>query len=396
MDKKVLVGVTASYDSFATLILLKLQNFEINALHVVMGDKNDDSTVDSQNIKCHGQTNQDLLQEICSVLNVPLYFVDQKDTFNEQIVNQNILASFMKEYQFSCIQCHKIKVSTLYQKMLQLGCDFMATGHYAKLRKAGREGLVSLYQYNDISLDQHKLLSAIDQSILSKLLLPLGDLSRDKVIAILKEHLPKNFNKLSSGGNKKACNILVDPVLLMKKTIAPGLNRKSRLCMREKNTFLNEAYDNTEFEFGKTFKLGSDHRGKEQLLTVTGYNFSYQTIYVSEEESKGVNYFFVQILEYFGEPNLFTPTINKVTINDEDEMFDATVYYKGLNYAIVFFNNNATHKFVPAKSLLSILEDTRIGRKCNFLTRIISQGFVDNKQNIAPFILSKIEDDFPH
>lgn len=393
-DKKIVVGVTASIDSIATVLLLKLQGYEIFGIHILFSVTDADNSVDKSSTTCLNQSNKELLEQIFSELSLPLYFVDQQENFSDTIVSNAVLANFMKEFYAPCIACHKIKLLSLYEKMLKLDANHLATGHYAKLRKAGQEGLVSLYASSNKELDQHKYLSAVDQTILDKLILPLSDLNKEKVISIVKQHLPKYFQKLTNGVKQNFCPILKDSREAIKKVIPPSMNRKSRLFSRDTKTFLNESYDNSEFEFGKVFKMGSAARGKDQQLAVTGFNYSYQTIYVNEQPAVGVNYFFVQIAEFFGKPNFYEPMQAIISINDDSESLPAVVYFKGLNYVLVLLKNG-NHPYVPAKSLLFIHEETRQGKRLTCLTKIVSQGKTDKNATLNPIKLAKIEGDFP-
>jgi tRNA U34 2-thiouridine synthase MnmA/TrmU len=394
-QKKVLVGVNASFDSLASVLLLKLQNFDVNAIHVLIDQSEySDNLVNKDATHCLAKDDKKILEAIFSELSIPLYFVDMKENFQEMVVSNAVLANFMKEFHAPCLHCNKIKVLALFEKLGKLQANYIATGHYAKLRKSGQEGLVSLYQHNDSLVDQHKLLANIDQTILSKLLLPLSDLSREKVVSIVKEHLPKYADKLSLGQNHGFCSVLKDTSYAIKKQIPPSMNRKSRLFLRDNKTFLHEAYDNTEFDFGKVFKLGTSSKGKDQLLTVTGFNYSYQTIYVNQQPVSGINYIFVQLVEFFGKPNFYGPTIASISINDDSKILEAEIFFKGLNYAIIALKNDE-YQFVPNKSFVYIFEDTRQGKRLAYLSKVVHQGKLENKSQNASFELAKLEGDFP-
>lgn len=394
-SKKVIVGVNPSYDSLATLILLKLQHFELTAIHVVLKGYDPENLVNSTGVSCLNQTNENLLNEILSLLEIPLFYVDQKEVFYEQVVGHSVIANFMKEGNNPCLDCHRIRLMCLYQKMIKLNADHFATGHYAKIRKAGQDGLVNVYKNSIEELDQHYYLAGVDQRALSHLLLPLSDLSKEKVISIVKEHLPKHHHKLSQSKKGGMCLVTSDMPTTIKKKIAPSLHKKSRLYLRENKTFLNEAYDNTEFDFGKQFKMGRDRQGKEQILEVTGFNYSYQTIYVSDlAHKKEANYFYVQVVEFFGKPHFYSPGPCLVSIDQDKGLMQATLYPKGLNYALIILNG-VEHPFVPSKSMMFVSEETRLGNKLIFLTRIVAQGTLESSQELAPMVMSKVAGDYP-
>lgn len=393
-QKKIVVGVNTSFDSIAAIILLKLQGFDVIGIHILLDMSEADKLINKDQTSCLNQSNKNILEDIFSELTIPLYFVNQKENFTDSVVDTGILASFMKEYHAQCLICHKVKIVSLFEKMKKLNADFIATGHYAKLRKAGRGGLVSLFEISDKKLDQHKLLASVDQTILDKMLLPLSDLGRDKVIAIVKQHLPKHYHHLTAGTQNSFCPLLKDDFDSIKKSIPPSMNRKNKIFSRDNKTFLNESYDNSEFEFGQSIKVGSDHRGKEQSLMVTGFNYSYQTIYVNEQPTSGVNYFFVQIIEFFGKPDLFEPMNAMISINDESVHLPALVYFKGLNYALVFLKSGS-HEYIPNKSILYIHEETRQGMRLCFFTKVVNLGKAETAVDVGPMSLAKIDGDYP-
>lgn len=394
-SKKVIVGVNPSFDSIAALILLKLQNFDLTAIHVVTKGYDPEGLVNSGGIDCLNKTNESLLNQILSILDIPLFYVDQKEIFYDHVVGHNVIANFMKEGHYPCLDCHKIRIMALYEKMIKLKADHIATGHFAKLRKGTQEGQVNLYQNTISALDQHLYLSGVDQTILSHLILPLSDLNKEKVISIVKQHLPKHHHLLSNSNEKHKCNILSNMSTTIKKKIAPSLCKKARLFIRENNTFMHEAYDNTEFDFGKQFKMGRDKQGKEQILEVTGYNYSYQTIYVSDlATKKDANFFYVQIIENFGRPQFFTPLECHISIEEDKIQIPATIYHKAINYLLVSLKDSF-HPFVPSKTLIFISEQNKLGNRLLYLGRIIAQGFHEKSTELIPISLSKTEGDFP-
>lgn len=393
-NEKVIVGVTASFDSIATLLLLKLQNYEVIAVHVVLAGHDPAKLVNTKDTLCLNQYNKSFIEELCSEIGVPVYFVDQKEFFYDSVIEAAVLANFMKEFHATCLACHKVRLLCLYNNMLKFNATYMATGHYAKLRKSGQEGIVSLYESNSKELDQHKLLAGVDQTILTKLLLPLSDLNRDKAIAIVKEHLPNHHSMLTSGSKQGFCSVITNQVSAFKKMIPPSMNKKSRVFTRKSKTYMNEAMDSSEFEFGQTLKMGRGRNQKDQTYTITGFNYSYQAIYVSEQENSTVNYFFVQITEFFGKPSLHEPSNSMVSLNDESHRYEATVYYKSLNYALVVLKSEE-HAYIPNKSILYIFEDNKQGSKLCYLTRVVSQGKVEEGNIPAIFKLSKLEGDYP-
>jgi len=119
---------------------------------------------------------------VCAKLDIPHYVVNFSKKFHEEVVD-----NFVDEYLAGrtpnpCVLCNtKIKWEALIQRALELGADYIATGHYAKVRFNPEARRYQLCKGKYLPKDQSYALWGITQESLSRTLFPLGDLTKPEV-----------------------------------------------------------------------------------------------------------------------------------------------------------------------------------------------------------------------
>lgn len=147
------------------------------------------------------QTEENLgdAQKVADRLHIPFTVMDATTQFREKVVD-----TFIRTYEEGrtpnpCITCNRcIKFDVLLEKALQMGCEYMVTGHYAKIRQDPDTGRYLLYKAADQAKDQSYFLACLDQHQLSHTKLPLGELTKDQVRAIATEQGFLNARKRDS------------------------------------------------------------------------------------------------------------------------------------------------------------------------------------------------------
>lgn len=119
-------------------------------------------------------------RDVCSRLEIPFHIFDATQDFRRDVVTP-----FITDYEQGltpnpCIRCNQhMKFSWFLDRALELGCEYVVTGHYARLIREGARTL--LYTAPDKAKDQSYFLAGLTQQQLSHALFPLGDLSKDQV-----------------------------------------------------------------------------------------------------------------------------------------------------------------------------------------------------------------------
>ncbi|MDA8595008.1 tRNA 2-thiouridine(34) synthase MnmA [Flavobacteriaceae bacterium] len=184
--KRVVVGLSGGVDSSVTAYLLKEQGYEVIGLF--MKNWHDDSVTISNDCPWLEDSNDAML--VAEKLDIPFQVVDLSEQYKERIVNY-----MFKEYELGRtpnpdVLCNReIKFDVFMDIALELGADYVATGHYCRrtsIEKDGQE-IFQLKAGVDPNKDQSYFLCQLSQEQLSKSLFPIGELTKPEVRAIAKE-----------------------------------------------------------------------------------------------------------------------------------------------------------------------------------------------------------------
>jgi tRNA-specific 2-thiouridylase len=119
-------------------------------------------------------------QSVCRTLEIPHYALDMTSYFNDYVVEDFISEYLQGRTPNPCVRCNTyLKWGFLFEKARAIGCDYLATGHYAQVKRIADE--YQLLRAYDTQKDQSYALWGIPPERLSKTLLPLGDLSKPQV-----------------------------------------------------------------------------------------------------------------------------------------------------------------------------------------------------------------------
>lgn len=202
---RVMIGMSGGVDSSVTAALLKSQGYDCVGVYMnLWADPTvfdlDDKKKFPQN-KCCSIESLMFARSICQQLDIPFYSVNFEEKFREKVVDFFLEGFKEGETPNPCVRCNKtIKFGIFFEKMKELGCDYLATGHYAKLKRE-KDGRVSLHRGVDPSKDQTYFLYNLSQDKLKQLIFPLGDYDKDEVKALAKKYDLKELeNKKESQG----------------------------------------------------------------------------------------------------------------------------------------------------------------------------------------------------
>ena len=178
--KRVIVGLSGGVDSSIAAYLLKEQGYEVIGLF--MKNWHDDSVTISDDCPWLDDSNDAML--VADKLGIPFQTVDLSEQYKERIVDY-----MFDEYQKGRtpnpdVLCNReIKFDVFMDIALELGADFVATGHYCRkgmLKKNG-EPVYQLLAGIDTNKDQSYFLCQLSQQQLAKALFPIGELTKPQV-----------------------------------------------------------------------------------------------------------------------------------------------------------------------------------------------------------------------
>ena len=197
--KKVVVGMSGGVDSSVAAIILKEQGFDVIGLFM----RNWDSTINNDylgnpnlnNNICPQEQDYNDAKAVCDKLNIPLYRVDFVKEYWD-----NVFTYFLEELKNGRtpnpdIMCNKyIKFDCFIKEAKKIGADYVATGHYARLKDG------KLLRAIDQNKDQTYFLSQLSNNQLKNIIFPIGDIEKNEVRKIaLKYDLITAKKKDSTG-----------------------------------------------------------------------------------------------------------------------------------------------------------------------------------------------------
>jgi tRNA-uridine 2-sulfurtransferase len=191
---KVLAAMSGGVDSSVATALLVDQGFEVvgNMLRFWPDDG------PGFEVCCSPEAAFDA-RRIADRIDVPFYLTNARDDFERVVIDPFVPAYERGETPNPCVWCNReIKFGAFARRARQLGCDFMATGHFVR-RVDGADG-VELHRGWDDDKDQTYFLWALPRWVLPYLLFPLGELTKAEVRALaVARKLPVAWKKSSSG-----------------------------------------------------------------------------------------------------------------------------------------------------------------------------------------------------
>lgn len=192
--KKVVVGLSGGVDSSVSAYLLKQAGYEVTGLFMKNWEDDDDSEYCS--------SRQDFIDatSVADVIGIDIEAVNFAKEYKERV-----FADFLREYSAGRtpnpdVLCNaEIKFRAFLDHAMAMGADYIATGHYARVRRDA-ESRTELLRGADPSKDQSYFLHRLTQEQISRVLFPVGDLLKTEVRRIAKEiGLPNAAKKDSTG-----------------------------------------------------------------------------------------------------------------------------------------------------------------------------------------------------
>jgi tRNA-uridine 2-sulfurtransferase len=191
---RVVIGLSGGVDSSAAASLLIEQGYDVVGITLKLWPQDCISRAED---KCCGPQAVMDARAVSHKLGIPYYLIDEAADFQKQVIGY-----FAEEYKAGrtpnpCVVCNeRLKFGNLINRARQLGAEYIATGHFARIEKRGDRYL--LKRGRDPKKDQSYFLFSLRQDQLARALFPLGDLTKSDTRQIARESHLKTADKEES------------------------------------------------------------------------------------------------------------------------------------------------------------------------------------------------------
>ena len=184
--KTVVVGLSGGVDSSVAAYLLKEQGYDVIGVTMQIWQEEDSCTVE-ENGGCCGLSAVKDARRVAQKLDIPYYVMNFRKEFQKQVIDY-----FTREYLEGrtpnpCIACNRyVKWESLLKRSLEIGADYIATGHYARVEQLPN-GRYAIRNSVTAKKDQTYALYNLTQEQLARTLMPVGAYTKDEIRKIAEE-----------------------------------------------------------------------------------------------------------------------------------------------------------------------------------------------------------------
>lgn len=185
--EKALIGMSGGVDSSVAALLMQQQGCDcIGATLRLFGNE---ALGQDQESTCCSLDDVEDARSVARKLGIPHYTFNFQDEFRCRVMDKFVRCYEQGATPNPCIDCNRfLKFGSMLRRARELGCDYVVTGHYARIRQDPDTGRYLLYKAADPAKDQTYFLYCLDQKQLAHIQFPLGSLTKSEVRQIAEAH----------------------------------------------------------------------------------------------------------------------------------------------------------------------------------------------------------------
>ncbi len=273
---RVVVAMSGGVDSSVAAALLKAEGYDVVGMMLRLWSE---AGTEESNRCCTPQA-MALARRVAAVLDIPFYVVDAKQVFRDTVVQYFLDGYARGETPNPCLLCNQqIRWTFLLEHALALGADFMATGHYTRLRRDS-DGSIRLLRSVDAAKDQSYVLHVLGQDKLRRALFPVGQYTKPEIRKLAEQY---GLPTASRHDSQDLCFLAGDDYRNFLRRNAPDLLKRGPM-LNARGQKVGEHTGLANYTIGQRKGLGLP---SALPLYVLGKDVSTNSLRVGPEEERG-------------------------------------------------------------------------------------------------------------